>query len=263
MFLDHFKMNTHPFAEPAPSERILHDQRITEGLARLKYLATQGTIALLTGPAGVGKSSLIRLFLGALSANRYQPVYIHLAHVNANALLRLLVLGLGETPGRGRERLFLQILQRASKAQVRTVVVIDEAHLLETESLIDLKLLANAGLEDAAPLKILLCGQDPLRNQLRRQCHSDLVQRICVQIRLFALTAEQTASYIDFQMQQVGASAKVFDPEAKSLIHEYASGIPRKINNAATACLMNAASRNVQTIDEALVNHTMSELHLP
>jgi general secretion pathway protein A len=211
----------------------------------------------------VGKSSLIRLFLHSLSANRYRPVYLHLTHLNANALLRLLVISLGEAPARGRERLFLQILQCANKAEISTVLVIDEAHLLACESLIDLKLLANAGLEDTAPLKILLCGQETLRSQLRRQCHADLVQRISVQFGLCALTADQSASYIDFQMKKAGSSEKIFEPEAKSIIHDYAGGIPRKINNAATACLMNAATRDLKRIDEALVNGTMSELHLP
>ena len=53
MYLNHFKMKTHPFTEPASMDMILQDQRISEALARLEYLATQGTIGLLTGPAGV------------------------------------------------------------------------------------------------------------------------------------------------------------------------------------------------------------------
>jgi general secretion pathway protein A len=263
MYLNHFKMKTHPFTEPAPMDMILQDQRISEALARLEYLATQGTIGLLTGPAGVGKSSILRMFLHALSTNRYRPVYLHLTHVNANALLRLLVMGLGEMPARGREKLLVQILQCADKTEACTLLVIDEAHLLEAESLIDLKLLANAGLKDRAPVKILLCGQESLRSQLRRQCHTDLAQRISVQARLFALSSDQTASYIDYQMTQAGCSDRIFATEAKSMIYEYAGGIPRKINNAATACLMNATSRNLAVINEELVNQTMSELHLP
>lgn len=263
MYLNHFKMKTHPFTEPAPVAMILQDQRLAEALARLDYLANQGTIGLLTGPAGVGKSSVLRLFLHALPTNRYRPVYLHLTHVNANALLRLLVMGLGEMPARGREKLLVQILQCAEKTEACTLLVIDEAHLLETDSLIDLKLLANAGLKDRAPVKILLCGQDTLRDQLRRQCHIDLAQRISVQARLFALSGDQTTAYLDHQMIQAGSSVKIFAAEAKSMIYEYAGGIPRKINNAATACLMNAASRNLTVINEDLVNQTMSELRLP
>jgi len=263
MYLNHFKMKTHPFTEPAPMGMILEDPRLSEALARLNYLASQGTIGLLTGPAGVGKSTLLRMFLHSLPANRYRPVYIHLTHVNANALLRLLVMGLGEMPARGREKLLVQILQCADKTEARTLLVIDEAHLLEADSLIDLKLLANAGLKDRSPVKILLCGQETLRDHLRRQCHIDLAQRISVQSRLYALSSDQTAAYIDYQMTQAGSSDRIFATEAKSMIYEYAGGICRKINNAATACLMNAAGRNQAVINEDLVNQTMSELHLP
>ena len=53
-------------------------------------------------------------------------------------------------------------------------------------------------------------------------------------------------------------------PEAKSLIHDYAGGgVPRPINNIATACLINAASKNINGIDEAIVNETMAEFQLP
>ncbi len=189
-------------------------------------------------------------------------MYVHLTHLNANALLRLLVTALGEAPRRGRERLFLQILERARKSDLSAILVVDEAHLLDSDSLIDLRLLASAGLEDASPLKILLCGQDALRTQLKRECHDDLVQRISVQVRLFPLSKDQTASYIDFQMKKAGASDKVFDKEAKTLIHEYSSGVPRQINNAATACLMNATAQNLQQIDGKLVNASMNEFHL-
>lgn len=66
-----------------------------------------------------------------------------------------------------------------------------------------------------------------------------------------------------FQMRAAGASQKIFETEAKTLIHDYSSGVPRRINNIATACLIQAASKNVQKIPEALVNDTAPEFHLP
>ena len=46
MFTTHFKMTTQPFLENTPAQHILKDERITEGLARLQYLTTHGTLAL-------------------------------------------------------------------------------------------------------------------------------------------------------------------------------------------------------------------------
>ncbi|MCP4181881.1 MAG: general secretion pathway protein, partial [Hyphomicrobiales bacterium] len=54
-----------------------------------------------------------------------------------------------------------------------------------------------------------------------------------------------------------------FETEAKDLIHDYTGGVPRQVNNVATACLINAAARGLKIITEALVNETMAEFALP
>ncbi len=263
MFTTHFKMTRHPFCERTPVEGILKDERISQGLARLEYLASEGTIALLTGPTGVGKSSLLKLFLSSLSRNQFHPLYLHLTHLSSGAFLKLIVARLGEVPRRGKETLFLQILEKAKAGELSTLLLVDEAHLLDPDALTDLRLLVSSALEEVPPFKIILAGQDSLRDQLKRSVHGDLVQRISVRYQLPPLTKDQTEAYIDFQMRQAGASQKIFEPEVKSLIHDYAGGIPRQINNLATACLIQAAARNTQKVQEPLFHETLVEFQLP
>jgi len=263
MFLDHFKMTAHPFCEHPRGEQLLRDDRMAQGLARLEYLATDGAVGLLTGPSGVGKSSLLRLFIESLSRRRYRPLYLHLTHLQTSALLRLIVAALGEKPKLGKDRLFLQILQAAQNTDKTTLLVVDEAHLLAPDALTDLRLLVSSGLDAAPPLKLVLSGQDTLHALLSRASHADLVQRVAVRYHLRPFTSDQTAAYIDFRLRAAGASDKLFETEAKTLIHEYASGLPRPINNIATACLLNAATRRQSKITETLVNDTMTEFHLP
>jgi len=256
-------MTRHPFPERTPLDQILQDDRVAQGLARLEYLAHDGSIALITGQIGVGKSSLVKLFMRSLSRNLYHPLYLHLTHVTTGGILKLIVMALGELPKRGKERLFLQILEKTQATELTTVIIIDEAHLLEPDSLIDLRLLVSSALDERAALKIILSGQESLIDKLRRATHADLVQRISVRYRVPPLSREQTVAYIDSQLKMAGASEKVFEPEAKTLLHDYARGLPREINNIATACLIHAASRNLQKISETLVNDTMTEIQLP
>jgi general secretion pathway protein A len=263
MFLNHFKMNDHPFQERPPVEWVLNDHRISESLARLDYFAQQGTLALLIGQTGVGKSTLLRLFIQNLSKNRYRPLYLHFTGVPSAGLFRLIVTQLGEAPRRGKDNLFLQILERTAKGDLITLLIIDEAHLIDPQALTDLRLLVSSALDTDTPVKIVLSGQEPLARLLARASLTDLVSRISVRCLLSALTKEQTASYIDSRMRRAGSNDKVFEPEAKSLIHDYASGIPRQINNIATACLLNAATRNLHKINEPLVTDTMAEFRLP
>ena len=261
MFLQHFKMKEHPFAERPPLERMLKDERVEEGLARLNYLLEGGDLALVLGPTGVGKSSLLRLFIGGLSRHRYHPLYLHLTMLESSAFLRMIVSHLGEKPKIGKDRLFLQIIEKV-KDDPATLLIIDEAHLLSAEALIDLRLLISSA-EHSAPVKIILVAQETLQALLARAAHADLRDRICVRHHLRPFTREQSGSYIDARLTGAGASPKIFEPQAKSLIHDFSGGVLRLINNIATACLMNAVAKNVQKIGEPLVNESISEFRLP
>jgi general secretion pathway protein A len=159
MFLNHFDLTAHPFAEKPPIDWLLRDERIDQALARLKFFEQQGAIALIIGQTGLGKSSLLRLFIDQLPHNRYYPVYLHLTPLNANAFLRLIVTKLGEKPLMGKDRMLMQILDRININDKCTLFIIDEAHLIDPKILTDLRLLISS-IDQQVSLKILLCGQD-------------------------------------------------------------------------------------------------------
>ncbi len=129
MFTDYYNLSDLPFAEGKSIAPILRDERFENGLARLGYFLKGGNLAILTGPTGVGKSSLLNYFADGLPGNRYQVIYLHLTHVKSTSLLRMLVTALGEKPRMGKDRLFGQILQKVSDGDQVTILSIDEAHL--------------------------------------------------------------------------------------------------------------------------------------
>ncbi len=262
MFLNHFDLTAHPFAEKPPIDWLLRDERTDQALARLKFFEQQGAIALIIGQTGLGKSSLLRLFIDQLPHNRYHPVYLHLTPLNANAFLRLIVTKLGEKPLMGKDRMLMQILDRININDKCTLFIIDEAHLIDPKILTDLRLLISS-IDQQVSLKILLCGQESLNQILKRSSYADLVQRITLQFVMQPLSQEKTVAYIDYRITKSGGTTKIFEAEAKSLIHDYTGGVPRQINNVATACLINAAARNMKKITEPLVNETMAEFSLP
>jgi general secretion pathway protein A len=262
MFLTHFSLTAHPFAEKPPIEWLQRDPRIEQALARLKFFEQQGSLALIIGQTGLGKSSLLRLFIHQLPHNRYHPLYLHLTPIQATAFLRLIVTKLGEKPRMGKDRMLMQILERIKQNEKCTLLIIDEAHLIDPDTLTDLRLLISS-IDEEISLKIVLCGQERLKQLLKRASHADLVQRIALRFALHALSNEQSGAYIDNRITLAGGTGKIFETEAKNLIHDYTGGVPRQINNVATACLINAASRNLKKIDGALVNDTMSEFNLP
>lgn len=263
MFLTHFKFTSQPFAERVTAESLWVDDRTQQALARLHYVAQNATMALITGPSGVGKSALLKRFLHELSGPQWEPVYLHLTHLPAAGLLRMLVAKLGEVPRRGKERLFEQIFEKARQTEGALLLIIDEAHLLDTDALTDIRLLISSALDDAPPLKLVLAGQEPLRHTLRQSAHAALLSRIAVRHHMLPFTREQTAAYIDFQLKQAGGSEKLFEEAAKKMIHDYSGGIPRQINNLATACLLQAAAANSSRVGESVLQQTLSEFQLP
>jgi len=263
MFLAHFKFTTQPFAERVAADALWRDDRLAQGLARLRYLAEHATVGLVTGPSGVGKSVLLKRFLHELSGPQWEPVYLHLTHLPAAGLLKLLVTKLGEVPRRGKDRLFEQILGKARQAEGGLVVILDEAHLLGAEALTDIRLLVSSALDDTPPLKVVLAGQEPLRHTLRQSLHAALLNRIAVRHHLAPLAKDESVTYIDFQLKEAGGSEKLFDEETKHLIHDYSGGIPRQINNLATACLLQAAAQNASRVSEAVLRQTLGEFQLP
>ncbi len=156
-----------------PWVRYAQDQRMEESLARLEYLLECGQLGLVTGASGLGKSALLKRFLHALPPQQCQAVYCHLTHLPSSGMLKMVVTQLGEAPP-WQERLYEQILERAARAEGALLLVFDEAHLLDSQALTDLRLLISSALDVGPPLKILLVGQEPLRTLLRRSQHADL-----------------------------------------------------------------------------------------
>jgi general secretion pathway protein A len=264
MFTDHFHMTDQPFSEPAPTDHLLRDDRISQALARLDFFANFGTVSVLTGTTGVSKSSTLRLFIHGLNPSKFFPVYVHTTQVRAQSLLKIVLDALGQDPPKwGKDRLFIQIINHAKRSDQTTLLVFDEAHLIPQEGLTDLRLLVSSGLDETPKIKILLAGQDSLNQRLASPDLIDLAQRVCVRAHLKPFSIDQTRAYIDFRLKVVGAKPDLFDDDAKSLIHDCSGGFPRQINNYAIASLLLAASKGLQRVSETLVKDAIPETKRP
>lgn len=259
-YMEYFKLRSQPFSEHAPSQSLWHDARMEEALARMQHLVHSGLLGLVTGASGLGKSALLKRFIAEQSPRHCTPIYCHLAHLPSHGLLKVVLAQLGEAPRRGKDKLYSQLVERARRAEGTLLLIFDEAHLLSGEALVDLRLLVSSAIEQGPPLKILLVGQDHLRQTLKRSEYTDIVNRISVRYQLRPLTKEQTRRYIDFQMKEHGGDVRVFDDGAKDLIHDFTGGNPRGINNASLACLLAATGRGQARIDEEMFRSVTSEL---
>jgi len=70
--------------------------------------------------------------------------------------------------------------------------------------LVDLRLLVSSAVAVGLPMKILLVGQEHIRQTLKRSEYTDIVNRISVRYQLRPLNKEQPRRYIDHQVVQHG-----------------------------------------------------------
>ena len=80
---------------------------------------------------------------------------------------------------------------------------------------------------------------------------------------IHARDRESGAETDDFQMTQAGGNGKLFDDSVKGAIHDFSGGLPRQINNLATACLLQATARKLARIDDELFQQAVNEFQLP
>jgi type II secretory pathway predicted ATPase ExeA len=148
----------------------------------------------------------------------------------------------------------------ASERGRRIVLICDEAHLLDVESLEGIRCLSNLGMDPTAPFCLLLLGQPTLRHRLRQGTFTALDQRIAVRYAIGGLTAAETASYVQHQLAIAGRSDTLFSDDAISLIHEVSRGLPRQINNLAVSALISAFSQKKAIVDESAARAAVAEV---
>jgi len=142
----------------------------------------------------------------------------------------------------------------------RVVFVIDEAHLLSPEQLEELRLLSSSEMDSASPFAGLLIGQPTLSLRLRQGIFAALDQRISVRYGISGMDLTESVGYLRHHLALAGRTDALIAGDAAARLHRYSSGLPRALNNVATAALMAAAADNKGLVDDACAKKAVTEL---
>ena len=219
---------------------------------------------MVTGEVGAGKTLAARAAVAALDTSRFTIVYLSNPMVGARGIHHHLVTALGETPKFHRPALIAQtadLLAAETEERRKTVVlIVDEAHLLSTEQLEQLRLLTNTDMDSRSSLGLILLGQPTLRRRLKQGHFAALDQRIGLRFHLDGLPLDETAAYIGHHLTLAGRSDPLFSDDAIGLIHQTARGIPRAINNLAVQALIAAYADSKGIVDESAARAAVTEV---
>ncbi|NMC69060.1 MAG: AAA family ATPase [Myxococcales bacterium] len=257
---EHFGFTQPPFPRVAPESALLRHQGLEEVLARLRFAMDRDTIAVLFADSGCGKSTALSLFARSLDAASHQLVTLSLTTLGPFGLLASISVALGLRPRRFKGETAAALLGHLRSLPKRTVLLIDEAHLLPDASLEDLRLLTADDFDRKSPFALILAGQPLLRDRLAEPAHWALSQRVGVRIRLRPLTEAEVAAFLDRHLKAAGAKKPLFDPAAVAAIFQHSRGIPRLVQNIALASALAAMAAGAKTIDQAKVQQAVVDM---
>ncbi len=269
MYEAYWNLKEMPF-ENTPDPRFLYrSPQHEEAMARMLYVIQyRKGGGLITGVFGCGKTLLVQALLDQISQDRYKTAIINNPQLEYVELLRAIVRSLKaiELPQKKTElsadylwEVLGQILQNNMRDGKETVIIIDEAHVIQDERVFEeLRLLLNFQDRERFWLTLLLLGQPELKQRV--EAISQLEQRIAIKYHLDALTLEDTIGYIVHRIKVAGRGEAIFSKEALESIYEYTGGIPRRINRLCDMCLLAGFAKRSNQIDKSIVAEEAGDL---
>ena len=138
----------------------------------------------------------------------------------------------------------------------KLVCILDEAHLLEKETLEEFRFLLNYRFDSMSPMVVVLVGQTELwDNKLKLQKYSAIRQRIDMYCTLPHLDRAETEQYVNSHLEYAGCSQTIFTEKALDEIYRISTGIPRMINRVCEKTLMYAFQKQNRLIDDYMVKY--------
>lgn len=254
-----------PFGKSCRAEEIFTYSQIEELTELLRATVAEKSMCLLTGQAGVGKTTAVRAFTDELPTNKHQVIYVGQDQDGGN-LCRRFASALGFQPPRSRAHTWLAISQHLCDNLVEqgkdVVLVVDEAHLLDDSTLEEIRLLTNADFDRTSPLSIILLGQLSLRSRLKMGGFDALHQRLRFRFSLEGFSQQETADYIRHRLRLAAWTEDIFAPDALKQIFLASQGILREINNICTLALIKTESTESGSITAKLIRQILDQREL-
>lgn len=262
MFKDFYGMQRAPFVSSIDTGSLYMSPALDETLSRLHYAASHQLFAVVTAEVGCGKSTSIRCFTDQLARDRYEVLYLSDSKLTPGWFYKGLLDHLGMDSkfyrGDARRQLHqqLEIIQGVYKKKVVTIV--DEAHLLDRETLEEIRFLLNTKMDSHQPMSLILVGQSELKDKLKKREYTAIRQRIDIKCEISSFDRSQTEGYMEAHLSYAGISQDIFTDKAIDEIYRHSAGSARAINKVSTHALIYGAQRAKKLIDDHMIRNVIA-----
>ncbi len=151
--------------------------------------------------------------------------------------------------------LFTEIIKRNLQINKHTIILFDEAHLVEDIKVFEeLRVLLNL-----VSITIILLGQTELIEKI--SLLGQFKSRITYHYHIKNLDKDEVGEYIKHRLLVAGhKDGELFCKYAVEEIYNLTSGLPRLINNICDVCLMLGMGKNVDKIHKEIVQEAKEEV---
>jgi type II secretory pathway predicted ATPase ExeA len=251
--MTYFGFENRPFSKNMGTSSLFIGTEQEEVLNRLLYVIDNQLFATLTGECGTGKSTVLRKLNDVIDKNKYEILYLADSKLTPRHFYNGLLTQLGKNGSffRGDSRRMLhQEIENTRCIRGRSLaVVVDEAHLLNTEMLEEIRFTLNFRMDSISPLALVLSGQTELEEKLEKKSATAIRQRVDFRCRLLPFSLTETEEYIIYHMTYAGIKRQIFSESAIKEIFSVSSGLARIINKICINCLMFCSINNQEIID--------------
>lgn len=255
-FLDNFSLSVEPFTLTPNLDLMYKNPQHQQIFQRLLYqLQTGNSLLVISGEVGTGKTLLCRKLLYALEEN-HSTAYIP----NPGAVSKNISAAIASDLGLSGHKISdeFSIFDSINRKLVEninenkpTVLVIDEAQLLNDEAIESVRMLTNLETSDQKLIQIVMFAQPELLEKLEQPSLRQFSQRVTEFLSLDRLPTERVAEYIRKRLILSGHdNGDIFKGEAIKLITQYSQGVPRIINVLAEKSMQNCFARQDDTVDK-------------
>ena len=238
-YLANYGLTEAPFSNLHDDRFLYLDAERAQRLNLLQHMTQYSNLLLIVqGEHGVGKTSLLTRFIKNKAENW------HICDVTANTMMdagQLLFqaaqgFGVEQLPqdsGELQEMLYARVAEIHHSDQI-PILVIDDAHELPKDALLAIFHLADAQVDNANLLRIIMFAEPQIEKILNAKDIRPLRERITHTMEIPSLDEDTTAEYLKHRMAVAGFNGgSPFTPKMVKRIYKASAGIPERINKLA------------------------------
>jgi MSHA biogenesis protein MshM len=264
MYRQRFGLTGHPFPQGACGRTFTEPPGFERLARRFAMLAREPGLGVLTGDAGLGKTTALRHLASQLPRPDHQVIYLCDTQSSPLDFYRQLAREFGLKPSHRRSQLWHDIKQAivelVDEQNTSPVVIVDEAQHLSDRFLADLSGFLNFAFDSRNLLVFWLVGQPVLRRRLRMKQHAALASRVVARVHLEPLADRQAfGTFLEGGLEAAGATTNFVSEPAVELLFRASSGLPRTLARLVREALYLADQQDKSFVDDTLIEAVLDD----